>query len=143
VALAAGADGVHLRGDSVETRRARAAAPPGFVIGRSVRTADDARREGEEGADYTVLGTVFPTPSKTGHSTLVGVEELRRAAAISRAPVLGIGGISDARVRDVAATGAAGIAAIRLFWSAGLDPAAFGAAMAGWRREFDLNGPIT
>jgi thiamine-phosphate pyrophosphorylase len=143
VALAAGADGVHLRGDSVATPRAREAAPPGFVIGRSVRTAAEARRAGETGADYVVLGSIFPTRSKPGDPTLVGLEELRRAASMSPAPVLGIGGISEARVGDVAAAGAAGIAAIRLFWGAGLDATAFSAATARWRREFDLNRPIT
>ena len=143
VALAAGAGGVHLRGDSVATPRARAAAPPGFVVGRSVRTAAEARRAGEAGADYVVLGTVFPTPSKPGDRPLVGVEELRRAASISPVPVLGIGGVSEARVRDIAAAGAAGLAAIRLFWGAGLDARAFSAAVARWRREFDLNRPIT
>ncbi|RPJ70205.1 MAG: thiamine phosphate synthase [Acidobacteria bacterium] len=143
VALAAGASGVHLRGDSVATDRARGASPGGFVIGRSVRTAAEAARESRAGADYLVLGTVFPTPSKPGDPTLVGPEGLRAAAAIARVPVLGIGGISEARVAEIAATGAAGIAAIRLFWGAGRDAAAFRGAVARWRRQFDLNRPNT
>ena len=143
VAIAARADGVHLRGDSVATERVRPAAPPGFLIGRSVRSADDARRQAEAGADYLVLGTMFPTPSKPGDPTLVGVGELRRAVQVSRVPVLGIGGISGDRVRDVAATGAAGFAGIRLFWGPPLDDVAVREAVARWRRAFDLIRPIT
>ena len=143
VALAALAGGVHLRGDSVPTRRARAAAPPGFLVGRSVRTAAAAAGESAAGADYVVLGTIYPTPSKPGDRTVVGVEELRRAAAGCTVPVLAIGGVTEARIGDVAAAGAAGIAAIRLFWGPRLDVGAFAGAVARWRGAFDLNRPIT
>jgi thiamine-phosphate pyrophosphorylase len=142
VAIAAGAHGVHLRGDSAPTARVRAAAPPGFLVGRSVRTAEDARLEARGGVDYVVLGTIFPTPSKPGEPTIVGTGELRRAAALSPVPVLGIGGITEERLGEVAAAGAAGVAAIRLFWPGRTDAAPLARALERWRRAFDLSRPI-
>ena len=60
VALAAGAHGVHLRGDSLPAVRARRMAPPAFIIGRSVRSRDEAMRaEDGGGLDYLVFGTVL------------------------------------------------------------------------------------
>src|SRR5262245_39608437 len=58
VALAAGASGVHLRGDSVPAPRVRAITPPAFVIGRSVHSVDESRRVADEGGlDYLMFGT--------------------------------------------------------------------------------------
>jgi thiamine-phosphate pyrophosphorylase len=113
VAIAARADGVHLRQDSVAVADARRLAPNPFVIGRSVHNLDETRAAA--GADYLVAGTVFQTTSKPGVVSLVGTEGLRRIAAASTAPVLAIGGITLDRLDAVAATGAAGIAAIGLF----------------------------
>jgi thiamine-phosphate diphosphorylase len=117
VALATGAHGVHLRETSVAPREARAISPPGFVIGRSVHGAGDAARLGQEGGlDYLILGAVFPTPSKPGAPGL-GLESLRQAVHATTTPVLAIGGVDTATAAAVAATGAAGLAAIR-WWAA-------------------------
>ena len=115
LAQAAGAAGVHLRGDSAPGIRVRASAPSDFLIGRSVHSAEEAAAaEAAGGLDYLIFGTVFPSASKPeGHAT--GVEELKRACEAVDLPVLAIGGISVERVTEVAAAGAAGIAAIRLF----------------------------
>ncbi len=116
VAIAAGAHGVHLRGDSVPSPGARAVAPPGFLIGRSVHSADQARAAATEGGvDYLVLGTIYPSASKTSLETVVGLAELQRAVEMVRVPVLAIGGITEDRLSEVARTGAAGFAAIGLF----------------------------
>ena len=64
VALAAGADGVHLRGDGLHAAIVRRIAPAGFLIGRSVHAVTEAVTEAE-GADYLVAGTIWPTPPKT------------------------------------------------------------------------------
>jgi thiamine-phosphate pyrophosphorylase len=65
VALAGGAHGVHLREHSIAAARARALAPRGFIIGRSVHSLDDAvARAGEGELDYLVFGTTFATGSK-------------------------------------------------------------------------------
>jgi len=113
VAIAAGADGVHLRHDSVSVSEARSLAPAPFVVGRSVH--DVAAARSAAGADYLIAGTVFPTASKSGAVRLLGEEGLRAIVAATSAPVLAIGGLTLDRVADVAAAGAAGIAAIGLF----------------------------
>ncbi len=116
VAHAADADGVHLRADSAPAERVRAIAPEGFLIGRSVHSAGEAAAsESTGGLDYLIFGTVFPSRRKRTTHVAAGLEELERACAAVRLPVLAIGGISVDRVPDVAAAGAAGIAAIGLF----------------------------
>jgi len=112
VALACGADGVHLRGDSIPTETARRLAPPGFVIGRSVRTRDDAQAAG---VDYLIAGSVFPTVSKSGPHRLLGLDGLRGITAVSRVPVLAIGGVTPANAAVVGSAGAAGCAGIGVF----------------------------
>ncbi len=115
VAIAAGAAGVHLRADSLPPRAARALAPPGFLIGRSVHGIDEARAV-EADVDYLIAGTVFRTRSKPG-APLLGPEGLAAIAASVGVPVLAIGGITVDRVAAVAGAGAAGLAAIGLFMS--------------------------
>jgi thiamine-phosphate diphosphorylase len=115
VALAAGAHGVHLRSESMPAARVRAAAPPGFLIGRSVHTAEEARTAGAGGAlDYVIYGTVFATDSKPG-ARAAGTVGLAAVCAAASVPVLAIGGITIERLPAVAAAGADGFAAIGLF----------------------------
>jgi thiamine-phosphate pyrophosphorylase len=113
VALACGADGVHLRGDSVPVAAARRIVPPGFLIGRSVHGVEDA--VASAAADYLIAGTAFATASKPGQVRVLGVEGLRSIANAVDRPVLAIGGILGDRLREVAAAGAAGFAAIGMF----------------------------
>src|SRR5262245_37717092 len=69
VALAAGAHGVHLRADSMPAPRARTLAPPGFLIGRSVHSVEEAVTAGAGGGlDYLLFGAVFTTVSKPGQT---------------------------------------------------------------------------
>ena len=119
VALAAGADGVHLRGDSIATAEARRLAPAGFLVGRSVHGAAEAAGAGD--ADYLIAGTVFPSRSKDAAQPLLGVDGLRAIVESTAAPVLAIGGITAERFDAVAAAGAAGFAAIGVFISAAAD----------------------
>jgi thiamine-phosphate pyrophosphorylase len=133
VALACGADGVHLRGDSIPAARARSMAPPGFLIGRSVREAREAVREAP-GADYLIAGTVFPSSSKPGLRECLGVEGLAAIVRSVSVPVLAIGGVSLDRMGAVAGAGAAGVAAIGLFLDAGPSLAA---AVGEVRLRFD------
>jgi len=113
VAIAAAADGVHLRHDSVGVADARRLAAKGFVVGRSVHDLVETRTAA--GADYLIAGTVFKTTSKPDAVALLGTEGLRRIVAASTAPVLAIGGVTLDRLDAVSAAGAAGIAAIGLF----------------------------
>jgi thiamine-phosphate diphosphorylase len=114
VALTSGANGVHLRGDSIPPAWAREMTPPGFLIGRSVRGVEDAVRAARD-ADYLIAGTVFPTASKAGLREHLGVEGLSAIVKAVAIPVLAIGGVSMERMEAVAQTGAAGVAAISLF----------------------------
>ena len=115
VALASGAHGVHLRGDSAPARRIRAIVPQGFLIGRSVHSREEAERAGAEGGlDYLMFGTVFETASKPGVRA-AGPATLAAIASSVPLPVLAIGGVTVSRMAGVAKAGAAGFGAIGLF----------------------------
>ncbi len=132
VALAAGAHGVHLRGDSAPATRVRTLVPAGFLLGRSVHGLDEGVAVSRAGGlDYLLFGTVFDSASKP-RVTPAGLEPLRRLVAAVRIPVLAIGGIEADRAAAVASTAAAGIAAIGLFGGPDAE-----AATASARRAFD------
>jgi thiamine-phosphate pyrophosphorylase len=114
VALAAGAAGVHLRGDSFGPGELRRLVPDGFLIGRSVHSREEAILHAQH-VDYLIAGTVWPTTSKPDAREFLGADGLARLTAAVSVPVIAIGGISVERVAEVARTGAAGIAAIGLF----------------------------
>jgi len=138
VALAAGASGVHLRGDSVPASRVRAIAPPAFLIGRSVHSVDESRRVADDGGlDYLMFGSVFATASKPGVAP-AGLQALCEVAAATTLPVLAVGGITETTARDLRRTGAAGFAAIGLFAEA--DRADFSDRMTRVSRAFQGNG---
>jgi len=121
VALATGAHGVHLRGDSVAAPRVRAIAPVPFLIGRSVHSPEEAERVAREGGlDYLIFGTVFSSSSKPGAHT-TGLAPLAAACAGIPVPVLAIGGMTPERLGVVAESGAAGFAAINFFADCSLD----------------------
>ena len=113
VALAAGADGVHLPADGVPVGALRARFGEGVLIGRSTHTVEEVERARDEGADYVTFGPVFATPGK---GAPVGLEGLARAVAAG-VPVLALGGVTLERLGSLAGVGVAGVAAIRLFQS--------------------------
>lgn len=113
VALACGADGVHLKASSIPPAAARRLGPPPFLIGQSAHDVGEVRAAVESGADYVIFGTIFPTASKDGARPLAGIGGL--AAAVDAAgpvPVLAIGGVTVETAGRVARAGAAGVAAI-------------------------------
>jgi thiamine-phosphate pyrophosphorylase len=117
-ALAAEADGVHLKADSIPTALVRRHVPAAFLVGRSVHSVDEARRAEDEGADYVIFGTVFASGSKPrGHRT-AGLDALAAVVQAVRLPVIAIGGISLNTVAAAAEAGAWGVAAIGLFFDA-------------------------
>jgi len=121
VALAAGAHGVHLRGDSMDAARIRRIVPADFLIGRSVHSVGEALAVSADGVvDYLIFGSVFQTTSKPGREA-AGLHELAEVSAATTLPVLAVGGISPARAGAIAGTGASGIAAIGLFADAPID----------------------
>ncbi len=118
IALAANAHGVHLKSDGPAAADVRPLVPPGFIVGRSIHSAADARALSADGGyDYLLFGTVFYSESKPEGHPVAGLGGLREACAATSLPVLAIGGISLERAPQVAEAGAAGIAAISLFTS--------------------------
>lgn len=113
VALAVGADGVHLRSDSFDAEGVRRSAPAGFLVGRSIHSLAELRVAGP--VDYVIAGTVWATPSKPGKQDLLGVDGLAVIAASSPVPVVAIGGIDASRAPRLASAGAAGLAGISIF----------------------------
>jgi len=115
VALAAGAHGVHLRADSVPAARVRAMTPPGFLVGRSVHSIDEAVQAATAGGlDYLIFGTVYVSASKPG-GAVAGPSALAAVVAAVSVPVLAVGGVTPDNLHELAATGASGFAAIGMF----------------------------
>jgi len=121
VALAADADGVHLGARSLPSAAARRILRPGTLLGCSVHNLDEAGQAEEAGADYLLLGPIFPTASHPD-ATPVGLEAYREAVLRATVPVLAIGGVDRDNVGRVAAAGGTGAAAISAFY--GVDDAA-------------------
>lgn len=113
VALAAGADGVHLRADSMDAAAVRRCAPSPFLVGRSVHSPEEAEAAGP--VDYLIAGTVWPTTSKPHDVGTIGIDGLSAICRVARVPVLAIGGVDVERSAAVASAGAAGVAAIGVF----------------------------
>ncbi len=112
VALAIGADGVHLGPDDLPVSVARQVVHGGFLIGRSCDEPEVARRLVDEGADYIGCGAVYPTATKPDAGPVIGLEGLRRVVEAVHVPVVAIGGITVERAEEVASTGAAGAAVV-------------------------------
>jgi thiamine-phosphate pyrophosphorylase len=112
VAIACGADGVHLGQDDMRLSTARQLAPPGFIIGISVGTVAEAIDAEREGADYIALSPTFSTISKEDAGCGHGLERLREIRRAVSLPLVAIGGINRHNARDVIAAGADGIAVI-------------------------------
>ena len=120
LAIAAGADGVHLKADAPPVTDVRRMVSDEFVIGRSVHSLPEARAvEAAGGCDYLLFGTVFPSRSKPGDHPIAGVEALQEVCNGAHLPVLAIGGITETRAALAAAAGASGVAAISLFADTG------------------------
>ncbi|BDG07103.1 thiamine phosphate synthase [Anaeromyxobacter paludicola] len=127
VALAAGADGLHLPASGLPPAEARRALGPGPLLGVSCHSEADVARALRGGADFATFGPAFATPSKLRYGPPVGLEALRRAAALGL-PLVALGGIDAANAGAARAAGAGGVAAIRA-WLAAPDPAAAVAAL--------------
>ena len=112
VALAAGADGVHLPAEGLPIHEVKCRAKGRFVIGRSVHAPAEAREAAAAGADYLFFGPVFETASKAAFGEPQGTPALRKLVGAVRLPVWAIGGISRETIAGLADIPVAGVAAI-------------------------------
>ena len=116
VAVAAGANGVHLTAQSLGADVVREGFGTDLLIGVSTHSEADIRRARASGADFVLFGPIYDTGDKAG----VGVGALCSAVnASADLPVIALGGITIERVAECLATGASGVAAIRMFSDAG------------------------
>lgn len=112
VALAAGADGVHLGQQGMPPDAVRKIAGDKFIIGVSAHTLREALAAEKSGADFITLGPVYETPAKLQYGNPIGLEIVKEVTSRISIPVLAIGGIQQRGVREVREAGADGIAVI-------------------------------
>ena len=105
VALASGADGVHLGNDDLPPGAARALFPDG-IIGVSTHDEDEARAVERSGASYYNIGPIFPTRTKSWSGAFLGPEAIPRISACCSLPFTVMGGIQRGNIEQVLAAGA-------------------------------------
>ena len=111
IALAAGADGLHLGQEDLPLAEARRLLPIDSLVGCSITSLSQAVRAQAGGADYVAVGSIYPTLSKEKFK-LVGLETLRRVRSRVSLPLIAIGGIDHTNVKEVMKAGATGVAVI-------------------------------
>ena len=117
VALASGADGVHVGQSDTACVEARRIPGPGKIVGVSASTVEEAKKAEADGADYLGVGAIFPTGSKDDAKD-VSLETLHEICDAVAIPVVAIGGISAENVGELAGSGIAGVAVISAIFAA-------------------------
>lgn len=112
IALAVQADGVHLGPDDLPVSAARRILGPTAIIGASAGTVDEAIEAEAEGASYLGVGCIYGTASKADAGDPVGPARLAEIRAAVSLPLVAIGGVTAARVPELVAAGADGVAVI-------------------------------
>jgi thiamine-phosphate diphosphorylase len=118
VALAVGAEGVHVGPDDLPPEVARRLMGPERVVGFSAGTVEEALAGQQAQVDYLGVGDVFGTRTKPDAGEPIGVEGLRSIAAAVRIPVVAIGGVTAENAAQAIRAGAAGVAVISAVLSA-------------------------
>ena len=142
IALAAGADGVHVGQGDLPCAAVRRIAGPDLIVGVSVSTPAEAVLAERDGADYLGVSPVFDTPTKTDTPLATGLDGLRRIRLAVRLPLVAIGGIHAGNAEAVMRAGADGVAVVSAIMAAA-DPQAAAKALAAavWRGR-DLDGQL-
>lgn len=112
VAKAIGADGVHLRANSLPIPVTRRILGPKALIGASAHTSQEVMAAEVQGADFIVLGPIYDTPSKRDFGPPLGVQGMEEVQRICHKPLYAIGGLTPGRVAEVREAGAYGVAVI-------------------------------
>ncbi|MCG3778234.1 MAG: Thiamine-phosphate synthase [Nitrospira sp.] len=118
IALALDGVGTHLRSNSLAVSVARRLLGTNRLLGISVHSVEEAVRAESQGADYVILGPIYETPSKQAFGTPLGLQTLEKACRAVRIPIVGIGGVTAARAREMRQAGAFGAAVITAILSA-------------------------
>ena len=116
IALAAGADGVHLGQDDLPLPEARALLGLDRILGATAHTVEEALRAQAEGADYLGVGAMFPTGTKTD-TVPTSADTLKAICAAVSIPVVAIGGVNARNLPTLAGTGIAGAAVVSAIFS--------------------------
>jgi thiamine-phosphate diphosphorylase len=136
IAIAAGAAGVHLGADDVPVTLARRIAPPGFVVGASVGSAEEAKMAG--GADYWGIGPWRVTSTKADAGAALGPDAFARLAALAGdRPCVAIGGVRPDDALAVRGAGGGGMAVAGGILAAADPERAAAAYVAAWRSAMD------
>ncbi len=118
IALAIGADGVHLGQGDESVIEARKILGPRAIIGLSVETLAQAKSAESLGVDYIAASPVFGTPTKTDTAEPWGMEGLRGLCSSTMLPVVAIGGINIGNVQDMFRMGSSGVAVVSAIFKA-------------------------
>jgi thiamine-phosphate pyrophosphorylase len=110
--LAAEFDGVHVGQDDLSPESVRKIIGPKLWLGISTHNPEQFREADQTSADYVAVGPVFATASKQNPDPVMGLEGVRRARALTRKPLVAIGGITRANCRSVIEAGADSVAVI-------------------------------
>ena len=103
IALAVGADGVHLGGDSLSVAEARIRIGPDGLIGVSTHSIDEVQKAEQDGADFVTFGPIYATPSKILLGQPVGLEALKQVVdkMHSGFPVFALGGVNAGKIQEL------------------------------------------
>ena len=112
VALALEGVGVNLRSNSLPVLVARQLLGARRLLGISVHAVEEAVQAELQGADYVIFGPIYETPSKRMFGPPLGIHTLEKACRLVRIPIIGIGGVTVARAREMRCAGAFGVAVI-------------------------------
>ena len=118
VALALEGVGVHLRSNSLPVSVARQLLGAQRLLGISVHAVEEGLSAQSQGADYIVLGPIYETPTKQMFGPPLGIHTLEKACRLVRIPIIGIGGVTAARAREMRRAGAFGVAVVTAVLSA-------------------------
>ncbi len=110
--LAAEFDGLHVGQDDLSPDAARLIIGPNRILGVSTHNPEQLADADKTSADYLAIGPVFATSSKANPDPVVGLDGVRRARALTRKPLVAIGGITRANARSVIDAGADSVAVI-------------------------------